>query len=135
MPFKIALTDNYNKQYSRGAYDISWCIIFRAMYCIPNELLVSFRLCYAGGLINITHHGENLTAGGATFRETAAGNVTWSDTFKLHRTEIENWNYPNGIPSSDFRNEWHAGRHLSHVRVFHLTRRFHEGQNKWTEMF
>jgi hypothetical protein len=63
---------------------------------------MSFTHCYAGGLINITHHGEHLTAGGATFRETAGGNVTWSDTFKLHRTETENWNYPNGIQTLVF---------------------------------
>jgi hypothetical protein len=76
IPFKIALIDNNNKQRSRQMYDIAWYIILRAIYYIVNELLMSFMHCYAGGLINITHHGEQLTAGGATFRETADGNAT-----------------------------------------------------------
>lgn len=46
-------------------------------------VLMSFRpmRCYAGGLINITHHGEHLTAGGATSCGATNGNVTCSDTY------------------------------------------------------
>jgi hypothetical protein len=76
IPFKRALIENNNKQYSKQMYHITWYIIFRAIYYIPNELVMSFMHCYAGGLINITHHGEHLTAGGTTFHGTAGGNVT-----------------------------------------------------------